>query len=152
MDLVELLETRRAEILMDAGISQSRSHLVQYDPAERQERQQRLRTLYNLVLRGVRVRDMEALRDYMETIAQEQYAAGSDLYEAQMALNVLEEAIWHHIVVRMPACAYSESIGLITTVLSAAKDTLAQAYIARACKTDTLPPNRLELLETADHV
>lgn len=39
MDLVELLETRRDEILMDANLALSRSHLVHYDAAGRQERQ-----------------------------------------------------------------------------------------------------------------
>ena len=152
MDLVELLETRRDEILMDANLSLSRSHLVHYNATGRQERQRRLQTLYDLALQSVKSRHLETMRCYVEAIAQERYAVGFDLYEVQMAFNVLEEAIWRQIIEMMPAGNLAEAIGLVSTVLGAGKDTLAQSYVAQACKTKAPSLNMMAMFEGTDGV
>lgn len=97
-------------------------------------------------------RHLETMRRYVEAIAQERYAAGFDLYEVQMAFNVLEESIWRQIMEMVPAGNLAEAFGLVSTVLGAGKDTLAQSYVAQACQTKAPSLNMMAMFEGTDGV
>lgn len=96
---------------------------------------QRLRDLYILTMRAVGDRKLGPIVAHAETIAQERYAQGFDLWEGQTAFNVLEEAIWNRIIKELPPTSYAEALGLVSTVLGAGKDSLARASVSLASKT-----------------
>jgi hypothetical protein len=72
---------------------------------------------------------------HTDSIARERFASGFDLWEVQTAFNVLEEAIWVHILKELPPTEYAEALGLVSTVLGTGKDTLARRYVSLASKT-----------------
>ena len=72
---------------------------------------------------------------HAEQIATERFNAGFDLWEVQTAFNVLEETIWVRIFQNFPPAELAQTLGLVSTVLGAGKDTLARKYVSLASKT-----------------
>jgi hypothetical protein len=70
--------------------------------------------------------------EYAEEVAKERFSAGFEISEVQTAFNVLEEAIWHVVIGRLPTENLVEATGLIGTVLGAGKDTLARTWVSLA--------------------
>ena len=135
MDLIQLLQNRADDILAEAYQAMSRAHLKSYETAGPEQMQQRLKTLYELVVQCVRERNLTPMRVRAKAVAAERFASGFDLWEVQTAVNVLEEAIWLRILKELQPAQLAEALGLVSTVLSAGKDTLARAYIGLASKT-----------------
>lgn len=135
MTIVQLLQNRAGDILLQAEQAMSRAHLKNYETAGAEQTKQRLRTLYNLILQCVREKNLTPMRVYAKAIATERFAAGFDLWEVQTAFNVLEEAIWLHILKALEPTQLAEALSLISTVLGAGKDTLARTYVGLASKT-----------------
>jgi hypothetical protein len=97
--------------------------------------QQRVQTLYDLVVKCVRERNLTPMRVSAKAVAAERFASGFDLWEVQTAVNVLEEAIWLRILKELQPSQFAEALGLVSTVLGASKDTLARTYIGLVSKT-----------------
>lgn len=135
MNLTQLLQDKREEIVNAAALSLDRSHLPHYEQAGPVESRERLTRLYNLIEQSIAQRHLQAIIDHAERIAQERFAAGYDLLEVQTAFNVLEEAIWHHLIQVCPPAELAEAIGLVSTVQGAAKDALARQYVSLASQT-----------------
>jgi len=91
--------------------------------------------LYRLVLESISSRNLVPIMEYMAQVADERYHAGYAIREVQKAINALEEAIWNHIVSDTPPGELAEALGLVSTVLGAAKDSLARAYVSLASQT-----------------
>ncbi|MBK8988680.1 MAG: hypothetical protein IPM39_21850 [Chloroflexi bacterium] len=132
MNLLDLLHEQENAIVDEATEALNRSHLKHYTAAGDAWNRQRLQTLYQLSRAAVADRNLIPLMDYMEQIAQERFAAGFGIHEVQTAVNVLEESIWRHISQTIPPAGLAEAFGLIGTVLGAAKDALARAYVTLA--------------------
>jgi hypothetical protein len=94
-----------------------------------------LKALYALSARAVKEKNLGPMIAHAETIARERFEAGFDLSEVQTAFNVLEEAIWMHILKNLPPDELAEALGLVSTVLGAGKDMLARTYVTLASKT-----------------
>jgi hypothetical protein len=124
-----------------------RAHAKHYEQAGLDQMHQRLKALFTLTARGVKERNLGPMIAHAETIAQERFTAGYDLWEVQTAFNVLEETIWRRILADMPPEGYAEALGLVSTILGAGKDTLARRYVALATKTHT-PSLNLQSLFT----
>lgn len=135
MNLTQLLQEKREEIVSAAALNLNRSHLPHYEQAGPAESRERSARLYDLIQQSIAERHLEPLIAYAERIAQERFAAGYDLLEVQTAFNVLEEAIWHHLIQACPPAELAEAIGLVSTVQGAAKDALARQYVSLASQT-----------------
>lgn len=147
MNLIELLEQNKEKILQEANAGLERAHLTHYERAGSEIGQQRLRMLYELVLQSVKGRNLKAISDYVAQIAQERFAAGYDLYEVQVAFNVLEEACWKQIIAEVPATELAQALGLVGTVHGAAKDKLAVTYVSLASQTKSPSLNLMALFQ-----
>lgn len=132
MELIELLEKQGEEIIAEATTALTRSDLAHYKEAGQAVSHDRLAELYRLTVLGIRDRNLAPVVDYMATVARDRFHAGYAIREVQIAINVLEEAIWHHIVRDTPPDELAEALGLVSTVLGAAKDSLARAYVSLA--------------------
>lgn len=135
MTLNDLLHERTAVIIDEAAGAMSRAHLRSYEKSGTEHTHQRLKALLVLTTRAVKERNLGPMVAHADSIARERFAAGFDLWEVQTAFNVLEEAIWTHILKELPPTDYAEALGLISTVLGTGKDTLARRYVSLASKT-----------------
>ena len=93
---------------------------------------ERLEALYDHMLGAVQERDLGALLGYAERIAEERFHAGYDLGEVQTAFNALEEATWSRVFAELEPAELAAALGLVSTVLGAAKDALARRYVSLA--------------------
>ena len=135
MDLVELLERDAESIVAEASAALDRSQLEHYRVAGRAVGHERLAELFRLTVAGIQTRSLVPVMDYMAAVADDRFHAGYNIREVQIAINVLEEAIWNDIVANTPPDELARSLGLVSTVLGAAKDSLARAYVSLASKT-----------------
>jgi hypothetical protein len=132
MDLVQFLEAEGEQIVAEASESLTRSNLAHYKEAGPAVSHDRLAELFRLTVAGIRDRNLVTVIEYMARVADERYHAGYAIREVQTAINVLEEAIWNHIVRSVPPEQLAEALGLVSTVLGSAKDALARAYVSLA--------------------
>lgn len=135
MNLMELLDKEGEQIVNEATTALSRSDLAHYKEAGDAVGHDRLAELFRLTLAGIRDRNLVPVMDYMAQVADDRFHAGYAIREVQIAINVLEEAIWNHIVRDVPPGDLAEALGLVSTVLGAAKDSLARAYVSLAART-----------------
>lgn len=135
MDLVDFLENEREPIVAEASAALARSDLAHYKEAGLAVGRERLDELYRLTAAAIGERNVTPIVEYMGAVADERFHAGYAIREVQIAINVLEEAIWSHIVRSAPPGELAEALGLVSTVLGAAKDSLARAYVSLAGKT-----------------
>ena len=135
MTLNELLHERMGAIIENASEAMARAHLRNYEKSGTEHTHQRLKALLVLTTRAVKERNLGPMVAHADSIARERFASGFDLWEVQTAFNVLEEAIWTHILKELPPTEYAEALGLISTVLGTGKDTLARRYVSLASKT-----------------
>ncbi len=134
MSLITLLQNEGEQIVAEASAALNRSALTHYKEAGQAISQERLAELYRMVAAAIRDRDLVPIMDYMAQVANDRFHAGYAIREVQIAINVLEEAIWNHIVRSTPPGELAEALGLVGTVLGAAKDALARAYVSLASK------------------
>ncbi len=135
MDLLELLQRDGEQIVAEAGEALARSSLAHYAEAGQVVGQERLGRLFQLTVQSIADRNLVPVMEYMAEVADDRFHAGYAIREVQIAINVLEEAIWNDIVAHTPPDELARSLGLVSTVLGAAKDSLARAYVSLAGKT-----------------
>lgn len=134
MSCAQLLKDRSTIILAQAQRMMARAHLQSYEKAGATQTFERLQMLYALVQRSVEDKSLTRIRRYAEDLARERYEAGFDLWEVQTAFNVLEEAIWLHILKELQPEEFAEAISIISSVLGVGKDTLARTYVFLASR------------------
>ena len=132
MEFTAVLSDTRIEIVDDAAKAVSRSHLGHYESVGPAELRRRLEALFDIVLECLRSRRLDLIITYAEQLAHDRFGAGFGIGEVQTAFNVLEESMWHHIVVAVSNDELAESLGLLTTVLGVGKDALARTYVSLA--------------------
>lgn len=135
--VAEFLGSRTEEILANATAHVTRSHLPHYEQAGEAVARERLGALLLLVVRCAEERRLAPVLDHAVRLAEERHAAGFDLGEVQTAINVLEEAIWRAVLAEMPAAEQGEALGVVGTILGAAKDKLACTYVSLVAKQPT---------------
>lgn len=133
-ELALVLDRERSSIIVAAleSIRRSRTH---YSAAGWNETQRRLDVLYGELCAAVSSRDLGSIVDVARHLAAERFRSGYDLSEVQMAFNALEEAIWSALCARLEPSELAFSLGLVSTVLGAAKDALAREYVSLASRT-----------------
>ena len=133
-DVDLLLQAERTSILEAASAALNRSKLSHYQQAGQEIKRERLGVLLDLVISSIARRDLVPIVEHAAAVADERFNAGFDIGEVQCAFHVLEEAMWGRVVALTPGDRLVESIGLVSTVLGAARDTLARTYVACASK------------------
>ena len=137
MEAVELLSRDRDRIVRDAETALERTHSRHYESAGPDALHERLESLYDHLLQALESRDLGSIVSYAERIAEERFDAGYDLAEVQVAFNALEEATWSRVFTELEPSSYAEALGLVSTILGAAKDALARRYVSLATDTHT---------------
>ena len=127
-----MLGASQDEVLRSASEALSRARLTHYEESGSEESERRLNDLFDLVVKCLSQRDLGPIYKYAESVAEQRFSAGFDIAEVQTAFNVLEEAIWHLVISRLPAEDLVEATGLIGTVLGAGKDELARRWVSLA--------------------
>jgi hypothetical protein len=130
-DLLHVLERQRGSVV-DAACASLRHSRTRYESAGPEETRQRIETLYGKLLEALSSRDLGSVLDYARKLAAERFESGYDLSEVQGAFNALEEAAWTELCARLEPNSLGLSLGLVSTVLGAAKDALAQQYVSLA--------------------
>ena len=131
----EFLTRERATIVTAAEAALERAHARHYESDGTLELHRRLDTLYDHLLAAVVDRDAGPIVEYAQQVAQERFDAGYDLSEVQTGFNALEEATWQRIFAGLDPSDYAEALGLVSTILGAAKDALARKYVSLATST-----------------
>jgi hypothetical protein len=130
----DLLAQQRAAVLDEAFAALGRSAAVHYELSGEEFTRERLAELFDIVLCAVHDRQLEPVGAYAEQVAQRRFDAGFGISEVQTAFNVVEESMWRHVVVAVPAEELAESVGLLSTILGFGKDALARRYVSLASK------------------
>lgn len=147
MHLVELLEQHSTEIIDEATGVLVGDKLTHYQDAGVKASKLWLSSLLELTGMCVKTRNLVPMIDYMNRTAGERFEAGFDIMEVQTAINVLEEAIWKRVLKEVPTSEFAEALGLVSTVLGAAKDRLASTYVSLASKAHSPTLNLTALFE-----
>ena len=132
MELDTTLREARDEVIEDAYAGLQTSTHAHYERAGEAFTRARLAELFDLVVDAIATKELAALSRQSETIASERFNSGFDISEVQAAFNSLEVAMWRRVVASTSLDDLAESIGLLSTVMGFAKDTLARKYISLA--------------------
>ena len=135
MDLGEFLADRAGAIVNEAVAAMGSRRLDHYERLGREATAARVRTLFDHVVDGARTRDLVLILDYAEQIGKQRCDSGFEFVEVQSAFNLLEEAIWRAILASYPQAELGVALGVVATVLGAAKDRLASTYLSLATRT-----------------
>lgn len=130
--MFELLETQAENIIEEATRRVACARLKHYTAAGEAVMRQRHERLFALVVQVAVTRKVAPLLEWADTIARERYEGAYDLYEVQMAINVLEEVIWQALQRGLDPERFIEAISAISTVLGQAKDAVARSYVRLA--------------------
>ncbi len=134
MELVVALDEAHEAILEDALDGLRRAHLAHYEMAGVGRSRERLEDLFLLVRECLSLETLVPISRYAEAVAAERFRAGFDIGEVQTAFNVLEEAIWHVVLFRLPAEDIAAASALVGATLGAGRDALARAWVALASR------------------
>lgn len=134
MELSELLQAHHQEIVADAVSALAHVRLKHYEADGAAKSEARLQRLVDLVLESLQGRSLVPIVAYAEQVARERYEAGYDFREVHAAFNVLEEAVWKHVVQHAPAEHMAACLGMAGTVLGAGKEALAAEYVTLASR------------------
>jgi hypothetical protein len=133
-EVLRVLEHERASIV-EAACESIRHSRTKYESAGPEETRRRIEALYDELLGALSSHDLGDVIDYARRLAAERFESGYDLAEVQGAFNALEEGAWSRLCERLQPGQLALSLGLVTTVLGAAKDALAREYVSHASRT-----------------
>ena len=126
----------RAEPVIEAALAAlAKRHLAHYERLGRDASARRLRDLVDHVIEGARTRNLGPVLSYAEQVGNERYDSGFEFVEVRSAFNLVEEAIWRAILDGYPVAEQGVALGVVATILGAAKDKLATTYLSRATET-----------------
>jgi hypothetical protein len=137
MDLAADLESAGPGILQTAESALARARADHYRQAGPPFIAMKLGELYGVLIECTRQPSTLAMTQKVDVIARERFEAGFSLAEVQTAINVLEEAVWSHIVASESSADLARDLALVSTILGAAKDALGQTYVALAAQRHT---------------
>jgi hypothetical protein len=135
MELMEMLDRERSEIVAEALASMQRAGLTHYQAAGPEASRARLDKLFEVVNASLAGRTLMPIEQHAEAVATERFRSGFGLGEVQTAFNVLEEAMWKHIESSLPPADLGRALALVSSVLGSGKDHLARTYVSLATQT-----------------
>lgn len=152
MSFIELLETNENEIIEDAVAALARTPLKRYKESGLEINRERLRKLYALTVQSIKNKNLVPLLEYIQGAARDRFNAGYPVYEVLTAINILEETVWNRIVKELEPAELADSVGSVSTVLGAAKTSLASTYVSLASKTKSPSLDLSALFKGTDQV
>jgi len=132
MEFVSRLEEKSDRVLDVAVAELRRAGLKHYQQERPEVPRERMSALLTVTMQCLTERRAEPIIEFADRIGRERHAAGYDLFEVQIALNVLEEALWQQVLTTVGQDAVPRVLGLISAIIGMAKDALAQTYVALA--------------------
>jgi len=132
MEPSDFLAARADTIVSSAMAAISKRHLAQYERQGHDASEQKLRALLDRVIDGARSRNLVPILKYAEQIGNERYQSGFEFVEVQSAFNLVEETIWRAMLEAYPPGELAAALGIVATLLGAAKDKLACTYLSLA--------------------
>ena len=91
--------------------------------------------LFDHLRTAIDTRDLGEMLRVCARAGAERHGTGYDLSELQTAFNALEEAIWSSVFAHLKPDEYVETLGVVSSILGAAKDELAREYVSLATQT-----------------
>jgi hypothetical protein len=152
MDMAGFLAGERAAIVSEAEDAFARLHERHYETVTASEIRERLDVLFDQLVEAVSRRSLNGVIAYACTVARERFEAGYDLSEVQAAFNALETATWTRIIAHLEADELAEALGLVSTVLGAAKDALGRQYVSLATRSHAPSLDLTALFDGTDGV
>jgi len=152
MEITKLLVENNDLIIEEAFKSMSNLKLKGYTKAGGEETRQKLNELYKKLVQCTKKKELLPILNYTEKIAKERYSSGFDIFEVQTAINSLESAIWNKIFKLTRPEKLAESLGVVSTILGAAKDNLARTYVSLATKTKVPTLNLQSLFSGSESI
>ena len=135
MDPSSFLAARADQIIDAAMAAMAIRRLPSYERMGAEASAKKLRELLGHVIDGARARTMVPILAYAEQVGNDRYQSGFEFVEVQSAFNLLEESIWLAILSGCPPAEQGAALGLVATLLGAAKDRLASTYLSLATET-----------------
>lgn len=140
MEFIERIEEKADHVLDSAVAELKRARLKHYQRERAEVPRERLSNFLSLTIRCLKERRAEPIIEYADRIGRERHAAGYDLSEVQISLNVLEEALWQQVMATVGQEAVPRVLGLISSIFGMAKDALARTYVALVASEASLTP------------
>jgi len=134
MTVEDLLVSQRADVIDEAAAALRRSGATHYAEAGAEFTRERLVELFDLVVGALKDRDLEQVIRHCEEVAEQRFDAGFGIFEVQTAFNVLEEAMWRHVVDGVVPADLPRAVGLLSTIMGVGKDALARRYVSLAAQ------------------
>ncbi len=134
MTLIQLLEKCNKEIILEANDALTRAPLKHYQKTGMEENKIRLQTLYDFILKSIKKNNLLEVIKYAEQIARKRFISSYEIHEVQTAFNVLEEVIWRKIIQKLQPADVTKALRVISTVLGAGKESLANTYVTLASR------------------
>lgn len=134
MNLHDVLDRHRGEILEQSVLALEQARLRHYAATPAPENRERLSRLLDVTIAAVRGRDLAGAAGYGRELARERFHGGFDISEVLTAVNVLEESAWRCVTKQVPPAEYPQALGLVSTALGAAKQALASEYVSLASR------------------
>jgi len=131
----DFLAARADDIIQHAMSTMGTRRLDHYERLGEEASAEQRRAFLRLIIEAARTRDLVPVIEHAERVGRERYESGFEFVEVQGAMNLLEEAIWRELLTGLPQAEQGEALGLVSTILGAAKDKLASTYVSLATGT-----------------
>jgi hypothetical protein len=128
-ELYELCAPRRLDLGHELAAALASSQADSYRELQPSELEARALRLVDAFVESLAETPARFVR-HVEGIVGDRVAAGFALGEVQAALSLLEERLWRLVVDDCAAADPTPSLSRVTTTIGAAKDRLAQLYLA----------------------
>lgn len=133
MTLIELLEKTKDNIVSESMQAISRSFGADgsklYSSGREETTKQKMEALYDVIHQSIKEKILIPIVTYIEKTAEKRYQSGFELQEVQIAINILEENIWKHILDELPKEDQPKALSLVSSIIGSGKDTLARTYV-----------------------
>ena len=130
----DFLRAQRPRIIDRAAAVLGESRARHYDSIGPEVRRTRLEVLYDQIVAALDTRDLGDALMFARELAEERFSAGYDLSEIQVAVNILEEAVWSRIFSELRPDQFADALGPVSAVFGAVKDALAREYVSLATR------------------
>lgn len=142
VDTSAALASATEQVVGEAIAALERRDQARGHPASPQERRRDVGNLLDLVLRCMREGCAEPITKPCQHMAAARFATGADIAEAQEMFNVLQEVLWRHVIGIFAGEQRTEALGLVSAIVAAGKDAVAQTYVALASRGGDRPGQR----------
>ena len=143
MELSELFRSWEDDLVNEAVTELRHARLKHYIADGEEVTRERVATFIDRALECFSSRRAQPMVEHAEFIARERHAAGYDLFEVQIAINVIEEALWKRILSSVEPDELAHALGMVNAIFGMSKDVLARTYVSLATNRET-PRRELE--------